>query len=271
VPVVEGSKTGFAPIPPALDAQTATEDLPLIECYGKPVEDCTKVAGTGQSILLIGDSHAAMFIATFRKIAVQDHLTLSLAVRGLCPWQRNLYAPASVIGDMVAGGFQGVSNRDCEAFKDDLYTRVIPALDPDIIIAVDYADAYADPARATIETVRPLVRDGRKVILVEDPPNAPFDLRICMSKAKHLEECRYVANAALTPLETVYRQLDVENVDVYSADFDRLVCPYLPICDPVVNGQAVKLDATHLTFGFAESIAPQVNEYLKETVITASP
>jgi hypothetical protein len=51
---------------------------------------------------------------------------------------------------------------------------------------------------------------------------------------------------------------------VTSADFDRLVCPFLPICDPVVNGQIVKFDGTHLTAKFVTSIAPEVDAYLKD-------
>ena len=49
-----------------------------------------------------------------------------------------------------------------------------------------------------------------------------------------------------------------------SDDFDRLVCPFLPICDPVVNGALVKLDQSHITLKFARSIAPAVDEYLKQ-------
>ena len=57
---------------------------------------------------------------------------------------------------------------------------------------------------------------------------------------------------------------------MFSANFDDLVCPYDPICDPVVNGQIVRFDASHITVAFANSIAPQVNAYLKQTVLEAN-
>jgi hypothetical protein len=85
-----------------------------------------------------------------------------------------------------------------------------------------------------------------------------------------LEQCRYLANLTPTPVELYDRQLAVEHSGVYSADFDRLVCPYFPICDPIVNGQIVKWDPTHLTVAFAKSIAPQVDAYLKQTVLEAN-
>jgi hypothetical protein len=93
------------------------------------------------------------------------------------------------------------------------------------------------------------------------------DPRTCLSKAVVLEECRYAARATADPLERLYRELDHRYADVWSADFDRLVCPFLPICDPIVDHQIVKFDRTHLTDKFAVAIAPQVDEYLKQTGI----
>ena len=79
------------------------------------------------------------------------------------------------------------------------------------------------------------------------------------------EECRYVAQAgAARGVEGPYRQLARRNPGVYSADFDGLVCPFLPICDPVIGGRIVKWDASHLTVVFAQSLAPQVDAYLKQ-------
>jgi hypothetical protein len=51
---------------------------------------------------------------------------------------------------------------------------------------------------------------------------------------------------------------------VWSLDLDHLVCPYLPICDPVVDNQIVKIDETHLTAKFGKAIAPSIDSYLKD-------
>jgi hypothetical protein len=50
---------------------------------------------------------------------------------------------------------------------------------------------------------------------------------------------------------------------VLVADFDRLVCPYLPICDPVIAGHIVKIDKQHLTCEFAQYMSDDVLAYLK--------
>jgi hypothetical protein len=45
---------------------------------------------------------------------------------------------------------------------------------------------------------------------------------------------------------------------VWTLDLDRLVCPYLPICDPIINGQVAKFDWSHITPAFARTLAPSV-------------
>ena len=71
--------------------------------------------------------------------------------------------------------------------------------------------------------------------------------------------------------QLLYRKLDAQSSDVFSANFDQIVCPYLPICDPVIGGNIVRFDATHLTVAFAKYIAPQVDDYLKQTVLKSAP
>jgi len=61
----------------------------------------------------------------------------------------------------------------------------------------------------------------------------------------------------------LYRRLGGRSHRVWSADFDRLVCPYFPICDPVIAGHIVKVDSQHLTLEYSEYIADDIGGYLK--------
>ena len=61
----------------------------------------------------------------------------------------------------------------------------------------------------------------------------------------------------------MYRDVAKQDPNVYSLDLDKQVCPLLPICDPVIGGQIVKLDPSHLTAGFVVTLAPYVDTYLK--------
>jgi SGNH domain (fused to AT3 domains) len=283
---ITATTTGFTKIPAGLDWQHADKNLgPFTNCYQQPVTNCTTIHGTGPSILLIGDSHAHMLIPTLTTIAQQDHLTLSIAVKGGCPWQQNLYAPEISV--------PGKTNRpkDCKAQKDDLYNRVIPQLNPDIIITMDLAyENPTEPLQFTNAKGQPLNRRAptyfrdveadttrsinamraggrRKIVLLEPIPVTRFNPLDCLSKETYLEQCRYVASAFPDRLERFYRQIAKQEHDVWSVDLDHLVCPFLPICDPIVNNQIVKWDPTHLTVAFAKSIAPQLNTYLQQNNI----
>jgi peptidoglycan/LPS O-acetylase OafA/YrhL len=273
--------SGFTPVPAGLDWRDAKKGGgPFVNCLGRPASDCTIVRGTGRRVLLMGDSNAWMMIPAFTEIARAHNLTLSVSVRGGCPWQRDLYvAPITVDG-------RTLRTADCRAQKDDAYARVIPALNPDVIVVMQVAHEHPGLTpflgpdgkvvksgtsasnrwveETTRRSVPELLAHGRELLIIEPIPVAPFDPVACISKAKVLEECRFVARTQPDAIERFYRRLAARNRDVHSADFDRLVCPYLPICDPVVNHQLVMRDADHLTLRFVQSLAPAIGRYLED-------
>ena len=172
--------------------------------------------------------------------------------------------------------------QQCRSHQDDWYDRVIPDLHPDIIVLIHRpfdapieSDAVRVPggrviashsgafepalraaANASIDALR---APGRKIVVIEPIPLAPsgFNPFTCLSKARYLEQCRYVASAVPSPLERFYRSV-ANGTSIYSLDIDRLVCPYLPICDPIVNGQVVKHDSQHLTAGYSKTLATPI-------------
>ncbi len=224
-PDVTASVTnGFTPVPANLDLSDPSENGAFPNCLHKPAQDCTIVHGTGPHILLIGDSHARMLIPAFEAIARRNHLTLSVSVSGACPWQQDLY-----IQPLAQFGLKG----PCKAQKDDTYTRVFRELHPDIVVAMNLgyedpflgyepfldaqghvarhtADPYGWAEKTTAQSLAVLRGDHRKVLLIDPIPVAPIqvDPKTCLSEAKVLEECRYVASVKPDPLERDYRQLD---------------------------------------------------------------
>jgi peptidoglycan/LPS O-acetylase OafA/YrhL len=271
--------TGFTPVPHLDWNAIKTEPQPFHNCYGKPAESCVVVHGTGPTIMLVGDSHAAMVEPTFVAIAQQHDLTLAVSAAPFCPWQQDLY--------VVRIG-QGSTN--CSAIKDDLYARVLPALHPSIV--VDMNLGYDEPRqkvvyvgpdgkpvaggspgevawteRTTTDSLAAELANAGKVILIEPVPNASVDELSCLSQARVVEQCRFVANSQPTTIETLYRKLDRENGQVWSLDMDKLVCPYFPICDPIIDKQVVRFDGSHLTPEFAQTLAPAVNAYLQQNGI----
>ncbi len=261
-------------IPSKVDWRDAKNDKVAVPvCLGVDVDKCVVVHGRPGGVLLVGDSHARMLVPTFKKIAERESLTFSAAIMPNCPWQIGLQYD-------VAGGVI----QQCEKRKADWYGRVIPTLRPDVVVLVDrsfddqispipfvgpggevlrttsenYERVLADESSRTVQQLRDA---GRKVVMIEPVTVAPFDTINCLSGAATLEACRFVANLEPTELERAYRRL-ADGKRVFSIDIDRLVCPYLPICDPLVDGVVVRRDNSHLSLRFAESIAGQIEDLL---------
>jgi peptidoglycan/LPS O-acetylase OafA/YrhL len=277
--------TGFTPVPANVDWNAVRNDFPTLPtCFGEPAGNCTIVHGTGAHIMLIGDSHAAMLIPAFKALAESEHLTLSGSIHFSCPWQRNLYAlPRATPSQRIDA---------CRKAKEDTYERVIPELDPDIVVVINQSSEdpsspspYLGPdlqqlangspeynswlERTTIDSLDQLRADGRKVVIVEPQPRAPKGVNTldCLSKAAVVEVCRYLATTQPSTLEKLYRKLDDQYDDVWSLDIDRLVCPYLPICDPIVNGHIVTIDGEHLTATFSATLERPIADFLQRNGI----
>ena len=56
-------------------------------------------------------------------------------------------------------------------------------------------------------------------------------------------------------MEADLRRLADRRPWLHPVDIDRLTCPMLPICDPVVGGVAAWQDGIHLTEDYATSLA----------------
>jgi peptidoglycan/LPS O-acetylase OafA/YrhL len=261
----------LTPIPKTLDWKGEGRLFP--NCFQQPVSECTVVKGTGKRILLLGDSHARMLIPTFTAIAEKDDLTLSVDGEPSCPWQRGLYTLTSF--------------SSCQKLKTDAYRRVIDELKPDIVVVMnlDYGKPGKDYphmlttfhgrkaslktlTRLTAASVKELTADARQLIIVEPiplafKPSPNFEPLRCLERARVAEECQYTANTRSSPLEQMYRDLAQDNDRVRSLDLDKQVCPLLPVCNPIVNGEIVKRDPSHLTAQFARSLAPYVETYLR--------
>src|SRR5262249_5439367 len=131
-----------------------------------------------------------------------------------------------------------------------------------------------DAARAAVtSTIDKLRRKGRKIVIVEPIPvsAALVDPLTCLSKAKYLDDCRYVAYAKPTQMELYFRSI-ADGRSVYTIDLDRLVCPYRPSCGPGVGGVVVKPDRQHITAEFSAAMATPVGQLLvRDGIITPRP
>jgi peptidoglycan/LPS O-acetylase OafA/YrhL len=261
-------------VPDDLDWKGAQDDVAdFPACTPDQLARCTLVSGKGPHVLLIGDSHARMLIPMFTSLARERHLSFSAAVAPVCPWQDGLQF------------FRRIE--ECRAHQADWYPTIVDELDPDIVVLAHRT--FDDPANhvrlvdeqvgeiqlgsedaltriraRSADTLRRLAAPGRTVVILEPLPVAPkgTDPLVCLSAATFVEECRYVTHVGPTPIESLYRELADADPQVWALDLDRQVCPYLPICDPIVDGLIVKRDETHLTTRFATTLRDDVEAFL---------
>jgi peptidoglycan/LPS O-acetylase OafA/YrhL len=266
--------------------RTARLDIPALpSCLHEPVEKCVVWHGGDQRILLVGDSTARMWIPALTEIAKRESLTFAVAVLGGCPWQYGLkynvvQAPA-----------------DCRTAQNDWYRRIIPRFNPDIIVlAGRVLDDGSQPDKqryigphgerfqvgdANFEQMlinisdRSLARlrhPGRRLVIIEPTPVSPstFDPLNCLSSGRPARDCTYQAPVHATPLVQAYRTA-AKAPDVRTLDLDRIVCPRLPTCDPILHGIIVKRDATHLTGTFALSVWSSLDGMLHSAGLLTKP
>ena len=263
--------TGAAPSQPVLGA--AIDDFYGFRgCEATNNEACTLTEGSGPTAMVVGESHAGMLTPMLQDLAERHDLRLTARFLPFCPWPRGVV-------------YQGV--RQCYAEQADLFDRIITEVDPDIVFLahrpiddVNDPQAIADEDeggldgdadrqaaaldRRITDVVRSLRADGRTVVIFEPIPVVAKDddTLTCLSQEQALDPCRFVTRDGPGYEERIIRRLAADDDGVIAVDLDRLVCPYLPICDPVVDDLVVKRDHNHLTVTFARSLLDPVDDYL---------
>ena len=272
--------TASAVEPSTLDWKGALDDWEVQPyCLKGPVSKCVGVKGGSPRILLMGDSNAVMLYPALEAMAKRLGVTLAVAARDSCPWQRDLL-------------FADLRHQDvCAKNQADTYDRILPEFDPDVIVlmnrtfedpnslaAVTTPDGRVEPGapdfvpavrRTTEKSLEALRRDGRKLVIIEPTPFSAKTLspNACLSTAKTVDECRYVASQGPMGVERMYRDVAASEDDVWDFDIDQLVCPYLPICDPVIDGTIVKRDQGHITASYSRTISRALQQLLVDNAV----
>lgn len=237
-------------------------------CLNVPIDECILVRGDGPRILLMGDSHASMLLPAMRAIARKAGATLALAAKSGCPWQQTLRFTRG--------------EPDCENFQKQWYEHVVPEFDPDIIILASRAtdhligsgygvestdgtpptDVSALMAATAERSLLALAAPGRTLVVEEPVPVSADNAMSCLSGVALSSECSFLADGA-SKAELSYRALAERLPGVRTIDLDPLVCPDLPVCDPIVGGIVVRLDHDHISAAWSAFMSDDLDALLR--------
>ena len=116
--------------------------------------------------------------------------------------------------------------------------------------------------REAEKSLAALRKPGREIVMLEPAPvpaDPKFDPLNCASTGS--ANCGFSVSTDPSPAVRSFRALATAP-DTWSLDLDRLVCPRLPICDPVINDIIVRRDRTHITGTYANALAGAVDSQL---------
>jgi peptidoglycan/LPS O-acetylase OafA/YrhL len=261
------------PVPDSFDYSTYRgagygEHLP---CDEGDLADCTVVEGDGPHVLLIGDSNATMYIAALSEAARLTGSRLSLAVTDGCPWQL---------------GFTHLSpeiQERCERVRPITYDRVIPGLDPDVIVLVNAPLTAGQPAapvaawptrllEATDDSLARLEATGAEVVIVDPAPGRQdYDPLECLTQAAFVEDCAFVPDITDGWLDRELQARAAAEEHLHYVNWDSLVCPRLPICDAMQGETPVFWNVNHLTIDYSTELGLPVAQQLAALGLVPPP
>lgn len=257
----------------------------LVTCKNDEPSKCVLVPGSGLKVMVLGDSHAFRFLPVMEEIARQNNFELSATTSGSCLWQQDL---------QYSRNFKDNRIGECNRVRADLYERVIPELNPDVLVvthrtfdtefrsrimgAPEFTDwnrkgnAFADTTDQTITWLR---ERGIRVVIIEPIPDpAGFNAAECLSdlrRSSQISKCQFSVDDIATKSEEYYRQADAKDPAVVSVNLDSLVCPRLPVCDPVINDEVVWTDDNHVSQRYWTTITDKVFQRLRATQMFDAP
>ena len=74
-------------------------------------------------------------------------------------------------------------------------------------------------------------------------------------------------SAKPSPIARHYRELARTQGHVWDLDISKLICPYLPICDPVVDGKIVWYDMSHISDSYSRTLTNPMRELFTANAI----
>ena len=215
---------------------------------------CAVTEGTGERVLVVGDSHALMLVPVFQRFAEEHDLTLFFQISVGCSWVEG-------VTDHTDGG------TPCHPLRERWTSDLVSELDADVVVVVertrrpntfgrgnkytfdDEADAllgfpagYSALMDASFDRIEAA---GARAVVIEYTPERADDPVECLAAGAPLEACSWVAPEP-DALEVRLRERAATDDSLDTVSLDDIACPRLPWCIPYLDGEFVYRDRHHI-------------------------
>lgn len=253
--------------PPLTIANTTKSDAYADDCHARikarKATGCDYGAtDSAFTVLLMGDSHGAMWLPAFQDIAARRGWRIHLLTKSSCP-------PPS-----VSIKRNGAVYAECDAWRASAIKR-IRELKPDLAILTSTADYKLDGIKgryskkylrawrsAWEDTIKRIGGTAGQVVVLSDVPKWSEDAVACLTEhADDVRVCSTARDVAIPPAMTKALRQAAEAAGATFVDPSVLMCPD-DTC-PVVDGRyLITYDTSHLTPVYARLVSPQLEAML---------
>lgn len=218
---------------------------------------------SARRVVLLGDSHAVMLYPPLERAASNRGWRLNSWTKSAC----------SVADVTLHDPSHQRAFEECDRFRRDIVERVI-AVAPDVIVVASSANRdrrvydrrtgellSAARSRPVIRSglrrsIRDLSRSGARIVVVVDPPRAPFDPPSCLAETADVSACSF-PRPSPGPERRAVRGLAGVELFGYTRDFCEGAT-----CTPVHGDVLLYRDTNHVTRTYALTLADRFERVL---------
>jgi peptidoglycan/LPS O-acetylase OafA/YrhL len=246
--VNHGTLLPTGPVPRGLDWKSLSGDRGLDDTYCTPddLSSCLLHRGSGQRVLIVGDSHSKMLGAGLLDLAKKHDFTLYGSIVARCSWFPHTTSPLQ----------DPTMRRDCHAARDRLFPDVLRALHVDVVVLTQLPRALVSDvqpglsypqlaASAVRDVTRSIESAGARTVIVTSMLTTLDDPLGCLSAARDRRQCETVQTVPADDPNPYYVTAAAEDPQVATIDVNRVMCPDFPLCSSVLDGLPVWRDSLH--------------------------
>lgn len=258
---------------PDLSAQViATAAQGQEESDGPVAETKIDATGGGNTVLVVGDSHANFWRQGFSAYAREQGFSVVFVTKLSCPWM-DIPALEPKSRDTLFNCQERLWEPALEAAKEFRPEVTILAsrsvLSRDLLIDGEIVEAdgpgWVEAVSAGTErALDQLAPFTDKIVIIEPIPETKTSMLDCLSTGAAPSSCdqEVVINPGTLNFENIVRDIASSKPKVLTVSLDELICPR-GLCPAEVDGIPTHRDNQHLTWDYAQAIMPQVDQILR--------